>query len=104
MRHVTKRDMRSPVPAEDREPAPVAQSNGECLPFPGGNDFRSPLDALVREGARKMLQAALEKEVQSFLDEHAARIDEQGRRLVVRNGHLPVREIATGAGMLEIQQ
>jgi putative transposase len=51
-----------------------------------------------------MLQSALENEVQSFLDEHAARIDDQGRRLVVRNGHLPAREIVTGAGLLEIRQ
>jgi hypothetical protein len=51
-----------------------------------------------------MLQVALEKEVQLFLDEHAARVDKEGRRLVVRNGHLPAREIVTGAGALEIRQ
>jgi len=70
----------------------------------GLNDERSPLDGLVREGARQMLQAALEAEVQSFLEGHAARVDDQGRRLVVRNGHLPSREIVTGAGPLEVQQ
>jgi hypothetical protein len=47
---------------------------------------------------------ALEKESQLFLDEHAARVDEEGRRLVVRNTHLPAREIVTGAGALEIRQ
>ena len=51
-----------------------------------------------------MLQAALENEVQSFLEEHATRIDEQGRRLVIRNGHLPSREIMTGAGPLQVRQ
>jgi putative transposase len=65
---------------------------------------RSPLDSLIREGARKMLQAALESEVQEFLDLHSSRLDEQGRRQVVRNGHLPPREIVTGAGPLEIKQ
>lgn len=69
-----------------------------------GNAVRSPLDVLVREDARKMLQAALESEVQDFLEQHAARVDDQGRRLVVRNGHLPTREIVTGAGPLEIAQ
>lgn len=69
-----------------------------------GNEGRSPLDVLVREGARKMLQAALESEVQNFLEQHASRVDDQGRRLVVRNGHLPTREIVTGAGPLEIAQ
>ena len=51
-----------------------------------------------------MLQAALENEVQLFLDEHVARVDEQGRRLVVRNGHLPARQIVTGAGPLDVRQ
>jgi transposase-like protein len=51
-----------------------------------------------------MLQSALEEEIQSFLEEHARRVDDQGRRLVVRNGHLPAREIVTGAGPLEVRQ
>lgn len=51
-----------------------------------------------------MLQAALEREVELFLEEHATRVDERGRRQVVRNGHLPSREIVTGAGALEIRQ
>jgi len=78
--------------------------DGECVPFAVGDETRSPLDVLVRDGARKMLQAALEDEVQLFLDGHAARVDEHGRRLVVRNGHLPARQIVTGAGPLEVQQ
>lgn len=51
-----------------------------------------------------MLQAALEAEVDEFLADHAARVDAQGRRLVVRNGHLPERQILTGAGALSIEQ
>ena len=34
-----------------------------------------------------MLAAALEAEVDDYLAAHAAERDEQGRRLVVRNGH-----------------
>jgi transposase-like protein len=68
------------------------------------DESQSPLDALVREGARKMLQAALESEVQDFLEQHASRVDDQGRRQVVRNGYLPPREIVTGAGPLEVAQ
>lgn len=68
------------------------------------DESRSPLDALVREGAVKMLQAALESEVQEFLEQHSSRVDEQGRRQVVRNGYLPLREIVTGAGPLEVSQ
>lgn len=51
-----------------------------------------------------MLQAALESEVQDFLELHASRVDDQGRRQVVRNGHLPPREIVTGAGPLAVTQ
>jgi len=86
MRQTTTNEAQNPVTAPVRE------------------EGRSPLDVLVREGARKMLQAALESEVQDFLEQHASRVDDQGRRLVVRNGHLPTREIVTGAGPLEIAQ
>lgn len=65
---------------------------------------RSVLDELVQQGARKMLQAALEAEVEQFLAEHAQRRDDEGRRLVVRNGHLPARELLSGAGRLEVKQ
>lgn len=51
-----------------------------------------------------MLQAALEDEVNTFLESNAAKVDENGRRLVVRNGYMPTRELVTGAGNLEIQQ
>lgn len=51
-----------------------------------------------------MLQAALESEVEAFLAQHAARVDDRGHREVVRNGHLPAREIITGAGPLEVMQ
>jgi len=62
------------------------------------------LDEIVREGAQRMLQAAIEKEVEEFLQEHAQRRDEEGRRLVVGNGHLPSRGVLTGAGNLEVRQ
>ena len=51
-----------------------------------------------------MLQAAIEAEVTEFVSRHEDRRDEHGRRLVVRNGHLPAREILTGAGALEVRQ
>jgi transposase-like protein len=62
------------------------------------------LDQLVQRGAQQMLQAALDIEVQEFLDRYAQRRDAKGNRQVVRNGHKPARKILTGAGPLEIQQ
>ena len=64
----------------------------------------SLIDALVREGARKMLQAALEEEVSEYVERHKGRRDEEGRQLVVRNGHKEERAILTGAGPLRIRQ
>jgi putative transposase len=67
-------------------------------------DFGGLVDRLAREGARQMLAAALEAEVNDFLDRHSHLRDEQGRRQVVRNGRLPEREILTGAGPLPVSQ
>jgi len=64
----------------------------------------STLDQIIREGAQRMLQAAINAEVGSFVERHSDRRDEQGRRLVVRNGSLPAREILTGAGPVQVQQ
>jgi len=82
----------------------VTANERSVIGFREVDESRSPLDALVREGTRKMLQAALESEVQGFLDLHASRVDVQGCRQVLRNGYLPPREIVTGAGPLQVSQ
>ncbi|XZE37210.1 transposase [Pirellulaceae bacterium SH501] len=64
----------------------------------------SVLDQIIQDGARRMLQAALENEVETFLERHSNKVDKEGRRQVVRNGYLPSRGLVTGAGTLEIQQ
>jgi transposase-like protein len=79
-------------------------ARGESLGQAIADESRSALDAYLREGARQMLQAALECEVDAFLAEYADRADEHGRKQVVRNGYLPARTIMTGAGPLEIEQ
>ena len=61
------------------------------------------LDELAREGARRMLAAALEAEVDAYLAAHAAERDDGGRRLVVRNGHARQREILTAAGAVAVR-
>ena len=65
-------------------------------------ELRLELDELFREGARRMLAAALEAEVDAYLATHAAERDERGRRLVVRNGHAPARTITSGVGQVEV--
>jgi len=51
-----------------------------------------------------MLQTALENEVAEYLERHSEERDEQGRRLVVRNGTMPERAVTSGVGPLELQQ
>ena len=66
-------------------------AQGESLGQAIADESRSALDAYFREGARQMLQRALECEVAAFLAEYADRADEHGRKQVVRNGYLPAR-------------
>jgi putative transposase len=60
------------------------------------------LDELVREGARRMLAAALEAEVDVYLAAHQEWADERGHRLVRRNGHAQPRQVTTAAGQVEV--
>jgi transposase-like protein len=62
----------------------------------------SLIDQIVREGARKMLAAALQAEVDAYIAAFADERDENGRRLVVRNGSHQPREILTAAGSIEV--
>jgi putative transposase len=65
-------------------------------------ELTSGLDEIVREGARRLLAAALEAEVDGYIAAFADERDEAGRRLVVRNGHAEPRTITTAAGGIEI--
>lgn len=62
------------------------------------------LESIAREGARKMLQQALEMEVEAYIQAHAEKVDESGKRSVVRNGYHPERSISSGIGKLPIKQ
>jgi putative transposase len=65
-------------------------------------ELRLDLDELFREGARRMLAAALEAEVDAYIAAYAAVVDERGHRLVRRNGHAPARQVAAGVGQVEV--
>jgi putative transposase len=67
---------------------------------PGGSSL---LDEIVRDGARRMLAAALQAEVAAYVEAHADRVDENGHRLVVRNGHHAAREVTTAAGVVPVR-
>ena len=63
----------------------------------------SLLDEIVRDGARQMLAAALQAEVSAYVEAFADEVDEDGRRLVVRNGHHQPREVTTAAGAVPVR-
>jgi transposase-like protein len=81
----------------DGETTPAAPA-GETVISVGG----SLIDEIVREGARRMLAAALEAEVAAYIAAHAGELDERGRRLVVRNGKAEPRQVLTSAGAVEV--
>jgi putative transposase len=79
----------APAVADTRETA-TASSGGSLI------------DEIVRDGARRMLAAALEAEVAAYIAAHVGELDERGRRLVVRNGHAQPRQVLTSAGAVEV--
>jgi len=66
-------------------------------PVPAPDDV---LEMIVREGARKMLQSALEKEVDEFLGR--GRYERTTEQRGYRNGHRPKRSIGVGMGAVEV--
>jgi transposase-like protein len=64
----------------------------------------SLLEEIIREGARKVLQAAIEHEVGAYIDMFKDLKDETGKRMVVRHGFLPERDLLTGIGPLSVKQ
>ncbi|RLR18329.1 IS256 family transposase, partial [Sodalis-like symbiont of Bactericera trigonica] len=62
-----------------------------------------PLHELIRNGARQLIAAAVEVELEAMLQQYAERCLDDGRHAVVRNGYLPQRTIQTGIGDVEIK-
>jgi len=62
------------------------------------------LDEIALSGARQMLAKALEEEVAAYIERYTDERDEEGRRLVVRNGvgHR-ARKVTCGAGTIAVK-
>jgi transposase-like protein len=60
------------------------------------------IDQIVRDGARRMLAEALKAEVDVYIAAFIDERDENGRRLVVRNGSHQPREVLTSAGAVAV--
>jgi hypothetical protein len=80
----------------------VKDAAGSSTPGRSGGLGSSVIDEIVREGARAMLAAALRAEVAAYVEAHADEVDEDGHRLVVRNGYAQSREVLTSSGAVEV--
>ena len=81
----------------------MVKSTQEALGVPR-SEVRDVLTEVLRKGAQEMLVTAIEAEVDEYIEEHVSLRDESGRRLVVRNGYMPQREIQTPIGKIEVQK
>lgn len=66
------------------------------------DEIHLSLDELVRRGAQQMLALALQAEVDEYIHRHSVQ-DENGRALIVRNGHARERTVQCGAGELQVR-
>jgi transposase-like protein len=80
----------------------VVPDLASVLSLPEGHGESSLIDRIVREGARRMLAVALQAEVDAYIEQFAGERDEDGRRLVVRNGTAEPRTVVTSAGAVEV--
>jgi hypothetical protein len=72
------------------------------LPDPSGNS-PDPLTDVIRSGARRLIEQAIEAELAALLSAFADHKLEDGRARLVRHGHLPEREILTGIGPVAVK-
>ena len=79
----------------------MSKDNVVALSSP--ESVEDPLTELLRSGAKRLIQQAIEAELADLLAQYAGQLDEQGRRAVVRNGYLPEREILTGVGPVPVK-
>jgi len=66
-------------------------------------ELRQTLDELARDGARRMLEAALQLEVDEYVARARSARDEQGHAQVVRNGQARERQVTLAAGTVKVR-
>ncbi len=68
------------------------------------DEIDDPLTEILRCGAKRLIEQAVEAEFAAFLALHGDLKLPDGRRRVVRHGHDPVRPIQTGIGPVEVEK
>ncbi len=83
----------------------MGKDNGRIDEKRVAKESKQALDEILREGARRMLQSAIEAEVAEYVEKHKEIVDEEtGHRKVVRNGHQPERTIQSGLGDIPVKK
>jgi len=72
------------------------------LPDPSGFS-PDPLTGVIRDGARKLIEQAIEVELAALMASYADDKLADGRARLVRHGHLPEREVLTGVGPVPVK-
>ena len=75
----------------------------ESLAMPATTS-QDALTDVLRDGAQQLLAQAVEAEVATWIESHQEIVDENGHRMIVRNGHMPSRTIVTGVGSVAVTQ
>ena len=62
------------------------------------------LDDILKAGAQRLLQMALEEQIEDFIEKHKTFKNDHGKQLVVRNGYQPELAITTGIGSIPVKR
>lgn len=83
----------------------MSKCTNHNIPFQDENaSFPADLELVLKEGARALLQMAIEAEVAEYIESHKDDRDSSGHRLAVRNGHHKERKLLTSLGPMRIRQ
>jgi transposase-like protein len=81
----------------------MRKDNRQIVEFPEESS-RDSLTEVLREGARRLLTEAVEAEVEEWIEKRKDVKDVDGKRQVVRNGHMPERSVLTGLGEIPVRK
>lgn len=75
-------------------------SDSKVIQF--NSPVEDPLNEVLQRGARELLTKAIEAELNALLAQYST-LEINGKKAVVRNGHLPERTIQTGLGDIPVK-
>jgi len=77
--------------------------NNTVVSLNNREQISDPFRNVLRTGARKLIEQAVEAELQEMLSQYTGKEIEGGHAAVVRNGYLPERAIQTGIGPVTVK-